>query len=512
MLQDYKRVIGLGQIIFLAGKWLKRKGMKYTSLATVLAGGAIVADMALGSHVNLSKLNVALLPGGIALSTFGVGNMLIGISNLFSSEKLLAADANAMNLMEDKKKSQMTRHLEVLWERVFKYEAAIYGDHTSSEAEQISGSRRQLRAMVEAWPPAIKRHFGIDNDSVDEFLNHVEQFRPLSECMETTKEGFVCSAAYAMRESLPQKLEQAVTGFDLSLLEDWYDGAFFTANDNVLGKQFAGHRTIRGIRREVGIPLLVRFREALSGHPDPLWHSLTMKKIGTSVGGMVGLMNERYVGKDMPDYFDAQDFLWKDARSDRLVMQAFNRRGPQALAELQEVRRKMFLSIFSESRDVAHVHIYRMFGRDFVNAMHLRLDYDIEFAAGLLDNDPLSDIAHLESIIPCCVFPRALVEKKITDARHCLGAADQFIRNCLPDVVGDAASKRAVRTVCYLNKHDLRTLVNVCPQRAVETAERHIARRARYSRRICMLRQHYELTRLQLLCYVEMIDEMAQYD
>ena len=101
---DYRRVIGVAQVLFLAGKWLKRKGIRYTSLAMVVAAGTIAADMALGS-VDVSKLKVVLLPGVIAVLTFGVGNTLIGISNLFSSEKLLVADANSMNLMEDRKKA-----------------------------------------------------------------------------------------------------------------------------------------------------------------------------------------------------------------------------------------------------------------------------------------------------------------------------------------------------------------------------------------------------------------------
>ncbi len=510
-LHDYKRIIGMGQVLFLAGKWLKRKGIRYTSLATVLAGGTIAADMAIGA-VNVSRLNVALIPGLIALSTFGVGNALIGISNLFSSEKLLVADANSMNLMEDKKKSQMTRHLELLWDRAFKYEAALYGDASNHEAENIRTNRCQLQALIDAWPADLKRHFGIDGDNTEELLTYIEQFRPLSESMETTKDGFIHSAGYALRESLPQKVEQALTGFDLSLLEDWYDGAFFTCNDNVLRTQFAAHRTIRGIRREVGIPWSVRFHEALSGHPDPMWYTLTMKKIGTSVGGLIGRMNDRYVGKGMPEYFDAQDFLWKDPHSDRLVLKAFARRGPQALDELKAERRKTFRSIFSAYKPSAHLHIYRMFGRDFVDAMRLRLDYDIEFAAGLLDNDPLSDIEHLESMIPTCVFPRLVVQNKMSDARRCVQAADCFMQERLPDAARDPVAVRVIRTVCYLDKHGIRRTLDVCPQRAVETVQRYLARHQRYSMRICTLRQHYELTRLQLLSYMEMIDELAEYD
>jgi hypothetical protein len=33
---DYRRVIGAAQVLFLAGKWLKRKGIRYTSLTVVI--------------------------------------------------------------------------------------------------------------------------------------------------------------------------------------------------------------------------------------------------------------------------------------------------------------------------------------------------------------------------------------------------------------------------------------------------------------------------------------------
>jgi hypothetical protein len=510
-LRDYRRVIGLAQVLFLAGKWLKRKGIRYTSVATVLAGGTIAADMTLGA-VNVSKLNVALIPGLIALFTFGVGNALVGISNLFAAEKLLVADANAMNLMEDRKKFQMTRHLKVLWDRAFKYEAALYANGASHEAMDIGANRRQLELLVKGWPAEMRRYFGIDDGNLDEFLGYIQQFRPLSESMETTEEGFIHSAGYALRESLPQKVEQALTGFDLSLLEDWYDGAFLTANDNVLRKQFAAHRIVRGIRREVGIPWTVRFQEALAGHPDPLWYTLTMKKIGACVGGLVGRLNDRYGGKAMPEYFDAQDFLWKHDHNDRLVLDAFAHRGEQALSELRTERRRLFRSIFGEDKSKAHLHVYRMFGRDFMDSMHLRLDYDIEFAAGLLDNNPLCDVEQLESLIPVSVFPRLVAQTRMTDARRCVAAADRFMEDCLPAAARDAISKRVIRTVFYLDKHGIRRAGDVCPQRAVEIARRYLDRHERYSHRICTLRQHYELTRLQLLSYIEMIDELAEYD
>jgi len=508
---DYRRVIGAAQVLFLAGKWLKRKGIRYTSLAVVIAAGTITADITLGS-VDVSKLKVALLPGVIAVLTFGLGNTLIGISNLFSSEKLLVADANTMNLMEDRKKADMNSHLEILWERVFKYESRLHNADDCREADDIRKNRGQLADFVRSWPAEMKRHFGIDDGCFDEFLRYVEEFRPLSEKIESTREGFIASAGFAIKYALPQKLQRAMTGFDLSLVEDWYDGAFFTANDNKLKKQYAAHSTIRGIRNEIGIGVLARFREALSGHPDPLWYSLTMKKIGMSVGTLMSRMNADYVSKRSPNYFDAQDFLWADEKTDRLIFDNFGENAAAVLQDLRDSRKKMICSIFSADKGDAHMQIYRMFGQDFVRAMDLRLDYDIEFSAGLLDNDPLGDIGELEKMIPCAVFPLKRARSKVNRAKGVLETADRFLAEYLPDVAGEPLKTRAARTVFYLDKHAICTLATQDPSQAVEIVKSHMAGEKKYSRRICLLRQHYELSRIQLFSYMEMVDKLAEFD
>ena len=507
---DYRRVIGVAQVLFLAGKWLKRKGIRYTSLAVVVAAGTIAADMALGA-VDVSKLKLALLPGVIAVLTFGLGNTLIGISNLFSSEKLLLADANSMNLMEDRKKCDMDRHLEILWERVFKYESRLHNADDCREADDIRKNREQLAAFVRTWPGEMKQYFGIDDVCFDEFLRYIEQFRPLSEKMESTREGFIASAGFALKHALPQKLQRAMTGFDLSLIEDWYDGAFFTANDNKLKKQFAANRTIRGIRNEIGIPVLTRFKEALSGHPDPLWYSLTMKKTGMSVGTLMSRMNAEYVSKRSPSYFDAQDFLWADQKSDNLIHGNFEENASAILQELRDSRKKMIRSIFSANKSEAYIQIHRMFGRDFANAMDLRLDYDIEFSAGLLDNDPVGDIGELEEMIPCVVFPLKRAKIKVARARDALKTADEFLAEYLPDLAHEPLKTRVARTVFYLDKHAICTLAREDPPRTMEIIERHVKGEKRYSRRICLLRQHYELSRIQLFSYMEMVDKLAEF-
>ena len=115
-------------------------------------------------------------------------------------------------------------------------------------------------------------------------------------------------------------------------------------------------------------------------------------------------MNKQYVKKTEPNYFDAQDFLWKSPDADSLIITTFDENAPEILSDLQTSRKNLIRNIFSDNRSQAHHQIYRMFGRDFVRALELRMDYDLEFAAGLLDNTPLDDIRDLKKIMLCFSF------------------------------------------------------------------------------------------------------------
>ena len=117
--KDYRRVVGLMQLVYLGGCWLKRQAMRYTGIAVFIACCVMAIDIfgneVFGHDLPITRLNAALIPMIVAMLTFGMGNTLTGISNLFSAERLLMADANSLNLMEDRKKADMAWHLEILW-------------------------------------------------------------------------------------------------------------------------------------------------------------------------------------------------------------------------------------------------------------------------------------------------------------------------------------------------------------------------------------------------------------
>lgn len=487
-LREYRRVVGAAQLLYLVGRSLKRQGIKYTIAAALIALGLMVANIVgrrfLETHHLLPVTNARalLLPVVAAALTFGLGNTLTGLSNLFSSEKVLMADANAMNLLEDRKQAQMSWHLDVLWERVFRYEAAIgaLGDASSTLTAGVGSLPADLCDRATGGP--------------------------------LTREVFLARAGYSLRQCLPQRVERTLTGCDLSLLEDWYDGAFFTQNDCKLKEQYAAHAVLRGIRRRVGLSPSTRIREALSCYPDPLWHSLTMKKIATLVGGLINRMNRRYVRPHHGNYFDAQDFLWNDSQADALLLEDFGSSGPEVLAALQTARQGLMRQVFSDQRKAAHRQVWRMFGKDYLRALELRLAYDVEFAAGLLDEKPIEEVAAMDRLVCCRVYSRKKLGMRTELARRQLVELDVFLAENAPELRCDGRQLRAVRIGYGVNTRRIRWLVRRAPSRAMRLIREQLAPAdPRCTRRLCLLREHYELTRLQLLSYTQMIDELAEY-
>jgi len=517
-LREYRRVISFAQVLYMLGRKLKRQGIRYTSLAVLICGSVILVDVAGNRILNYDlpwkSVSMAAIPGLVALLTLGIGNFLVCLSNLFSSERLLLADANSMNLMEDCKKADMNHHLEVLWGRVFKYDAKLRSRGADTdEAKEIANNRAKLHKLVMSLDAECKEHLGLLEDNVDKFVEHAASFRPLSQQTPSSKEGFIAAAAFALPRALPQKLQEALSGCDLSLVEDWYDGAFFTVNDRKLHEQFVANKTIRGIREAIGITMSVKLLEMLIGHPVPLWHDLTMKKIGMSVGTLMARMNRKYVKSSEPGFFDAQHFLWHHEQNDLLILRTFGDRGEDALRDVRQSRRKLFRDIFSNDRLSAHGHICRMFGRDFVNAMNLRLDYDVEFAAGMLDHTPLSDIRDLAEVVLHPIYAESRANQKADRACQVLRKVDEFLKKHIPEIFDNPRGLRAARVGAMTNPYKLEQVMTANPIAAVSILrEKIIPSEPLYTKRICLLRQHYELARLQLVSYIRMVDELAEFD
>ncbi len=522
-LKEYRRVIRIPQMLYLAGMLLIRVGIRYTTLASVITLGWIVVSL-VGDQLGLLErfgwkvadqpLRAAIIPALIAVSTIGVGHTLKGISNLFYSERLLIANANALALMKDCKKAEMRWHLETLWDCVFKYESRLAGHHeVRDEKQRITCHRHSLAETIGQWHEDLKTHFGITEENIQAFIRHVSSFQPLSSGVEATREGFITSAAFAMQNSLPQKFEKALTGVDLAMLENWYDGAYFNLNDDKLKEQYFANKTLRDIRlrgRRLG---WTRFRETLVGHPNPIWFNLTMKKMGVSVGGLIEDYNRKYVKMTESNFFDAQDFLWADERRDQLIEQRFPGQGGEILAELRTVRKNLFHRVFSSDWPSAGRQILAMFGPDYRRGLELRFRYDIEFCSGLLDQTVKKDLAELESRLQTAVCSADKLKREVTRAKRNLRKIDAAVARIMPEILDAPLALRTVRMGYHLNLFGLQKWTRQDPARARHIiSECLLPAEAHHSLKICLLRQFYTLARMQIIAYARIVKHLGAYE
>ena len=145
-IKDYKRVVGIADLLDYAGRTLSRKGVRYTTIAVGITGGIFAGQFLAHSLAGLmvrffgieseritswvavlSKFHPKMLwiPVVIAILTFGLGYACRFLSNLCSLRKRDIAYGSSLDLVEDCVKERTDEHIDMLWERVNKYDSAL---------------------------------------------------------------------------------------------------------------------------------------------------------------------------------------------------------------------------------------------------------------------------------------------------------------------------------------------------------------------------------------------------
>jgi hypothetical protein len=504
------------------GTVMKRKGFKYTLVSAAIAAGTSATDAVLEQ---LSKFDIPLprgflfmVPAAVAAFMYGGGYTLCSLANLLSAEREIAAKGNLIELMEDVKEEHQDLHLEILWDRVFQYEAALRNDRAASahEGERICACRRDLEEHLMALPDDCKKRLGLTEGNLDSLVAHIEAWNPYaSGSMEGTKEGFIESARYALRMPIPQTLQAKIVGFDLSLLEDWYDGAVFVENDCKLLHQYYANNDILAVRNELGISLPERvFNFLFETKPCTLFR-WTTAKISRITGVMISDFNQRYTRDTDPDYFNAEHFLWPNPDLDKDVEMEF---GPGALEDLKRTRRKVMRKLFTGnqelytgSQEIAHLHVYRMFCEDFLHAINTRLKYDVEFGAGILKIKPEDYFAEMRNLLGGFEHYRWFGADDLKHkATENYAAASAYIAT--KGLRLSPLERRSVLIGYHTNINNIQERIASGDRTALDEIKDIAKAERKYSQRLTNLRVHQELTRLQILTYMAIVDQLAEFD
>ncbi len=455
LLGDMRRLVHFRDLLHHVGTLLYRRSLRYT----LLSAGISLVGLA-GRAVGIGGLTVTqavALPLLVGLSAVTCGLAMRLIPALISSRQLNIAQANDLNLMEDHRKSLQDRHLEILWQRVFQYEWPF----------------RQVRA---------------DPD-------------------ETPRQAFFRLAGYALAHPLPQARQRCQVGMDLRYLEDWRDGAWFDTSDTKLAQQYAGDAVLVRIRGMVPRSLGHAIRSLPARAGNRLWFSLATRAAAVETAVGVWTLNRRF----QTDLFNSQVLLWP-GEEDQPWLTELDGARREVLA-----RRRIFLQrVFGPSAASTRVMIRRMFGQELRDALWLRCGFDPEYCTGKLQHNLRADLAEAG-------WSQRRIDAHSLRARR-LGRAletfEQFCRTHRPDLLGEAAAEawRAAGILLHLRPRLVRALaVGRVPDRQDPTGKRlagiaseALANRRTYSRMLCCLRLHHELTRMQILGYETLIQNLRE--
>jgi hypothetical protein len=490
-----KRVIGLSEIFSFAGTWLTRKGKRFTSLATIIAIGAVVADI-LGSNVfgfelPVSKFEMAVAPVLAALITFGFGGSMRYVAKWLTGADRAAAEANSVcEVREIKQTPEATsKQAEDLWDRVGQYESMLVnGDDRCRQREikHLSECRIKLTSALTSLPDKCLERHGVDllnrQDGVEQLVRHIEVANPLSSGIESSKQGFVESVVFALNEAMPQMEQEIRIGFDLSQIETYRNWEIF---ESKLSQEYASNRFLRAAVSKANIPFLPGLKNKGKSIMDDVLKNLTRNKIYMMAGkGMNSLNSSLHTHA-----FDAQPFLWM---TDALKQQIADTYGDEILNVLVSDRDNIRTQIFWDSAGIRS-HVYNCFDADFLRALRLRLGFDVEYAAGMLCQKPKEDIGVMSDLVGREILGDEILSKYQELARKSLEESSRFISGL------DDFAIRAVRIAHYTSSG----------VKKEKFAERDITRVSQFSDEIIQTRIHEYLAREQVRAHCDLIEKLG---
>jgi len=537
-IRDLWSLLNWRDLCYQAGSYLYGKSYKYTAIVAAASVGSLFGK-ALSQRLGLSlfenyttqqAITTPLFFGAIMLAS---GLILMTLPVLITSRRHLIAHANDLNLMEDYKKSLQSRHLDALWEQVFRYESALLftDEERARERAMIEERRARYRALEREFQSA-DRAPASSPDTLERIIDEMLALRPWSDLLETTRDGFLISARYVLRHHFSQMAEAASVGFSLSLLEDWYDEHPFPTGYGKIVEQYWGNIVLRQIEEAVGYTRRESTTHTVKLSLQCQWASLVARAVTTNVGAYIPYLNKRY-GTNL---FNSQVLLWpgEEDRPEitqltapvnsaahlggnllrglgrRAVRRPIARPHLNAREEVRRLRRNLFHNIFGETLHDAHEMIDRMCLTSFELAGDLRARLDPEYATGALAETFVADFK-AEG------FSRIYVRRAKRLARRSRRALKTFLAALRASerfaplfAFEHAEALRAVTIAFHTNRHDLRARfrregLEAC----AETIAAAVADAKLFSTRLRAVRIHHVLTKLELALYRDLVRALA---
>ena len=513
--KDFFRMASSGDVLGRVGTFLMRKSPRATVwTAGITSSGYLTQTLGwLPGDFSAGQALVApILVGGTFLTA---GMSLRYIPSTLWRRLNIVAEANDLNLMEDYRKSQLRDHLHRLWDRVFYYEAALRYSTERQEAEGalLTATRQQMSEKIGGWDRDLLTQLGIqDRHDLQEVVWAMMAVKPYSDSVEASRDGFLVSSTYALRNTLPQATQTERIGFGLGLFEDFCDGAYFDHSDQKLFQQYLGNSTLGDCKKQCRYGALDALRELPLKVVGRLWFSLVTRKVGMGVGKAVRHLNERY----QTDRFNAQVFLWPGEDEAAWVASY-----PGAPADIRKRRASLLKKVLGPTYADAERVLNGMLLPSFELATDLRMRFDYEYCVGTLDHQNeqgslvrdncLSDWREYH-------YPAEWVEKKQRWVRQAVQDMTQFteaLARTKPDErLEDSLILRAVKILFHSDADSIKRQFRRNGMRLDETALRQIIERACaelaiLNHRLMTVRLHHQLSHIQVQGYRVLVKSLA---
>jgi hypothetical protein len=476
--------------------------------AGIALSGRLAAYLGLPGFTRWQALTAPIVVGGGFL---GLGAVLRYVPRALSGKLTTVAEANDLNLMEDYRKSQAVEHLNVLWDKVFWYESEIRysAQQRAEEREQIRALTEQVTNGIRAWDSSALSQLGLEEDKdFRGVVTAVLSEHPLTHNLEKSREGFIISALYALRHSLPQSSEAYDIGFRLSLYEDLCDGAYFDRSDVKLLEQYAGHQLLADVKKTVGFGRLDALRQLPAQIAGQFWFFLMTRKIATGAGAAVQRLNARY-GTDV---FNSQVLLWP-GEEDAAWLDDF----AGAREEVLSLRRAILRAALGRDAEHAAEMIDRAFLPCFFVATELRARYDPEYCDGTLDYASEDTNATVQNSLVGDLKRVGCRRRDVDRARRYAAQVkreqsvlrDYLVATRGASFLDDRATLRAVKVAFHANENRMKKMLMSGSDAVSNQIERVIRNARTYAERLVGLRLHHQLTLLQLEGYKNLAVELA---
>ena len=513
-IRDLGRIFSVSEnVLYLLGKSLQRHAMRNGIIISMAYGSALLGIKISGTRPLSQEQIISLL--AMAFASYPAGAMFIRLSDFLTRAFTEHTTAGHLHLTSHYKQQGINDHLAWLWRDVFRHEARVRRslDQVISSRGRVEALQHAIDHALENLPSRIKKDLKLDRDgAVREMTDRVLKSVSHDREVEAVEKLFVYTASYALQTPMPQAIQEMETGFDLSLVEEWYQRGLFVYED-FPGRLFNTDPHVREVLDHLRRPIFNRLGRFLRSETSPsFWYAYSIRKLSVLCGKSIVRLNRQLA--DTPDYgyFDAQHLLWPSEELEAAMHRQFTGRAENLYRRLLAERRSLVVQVFSRDPDIALKHILRMFRRDYRRIFRLRLAVDSDYLTTDGGEAAIEEMDTINNWLDRAVCSTRQLRRKMDRAKMLRERFDALLNQLPLPRTPDPEELRALHMAWFVDLHHFRRNLE---SGDAATKQQSIERIMRYapvfSRRLVSLRLHHCLLKIQIYTYWTLIGELAGY-